>query len=308
MATEKQRGEKLNSNIAKSKKQFTGVLATRKRAINGEILDATAKANFVTSATARNKLYADIAEQYRILDKEVNAITVNGVTRSAEDFFNFAKEDLPAGALPTFGAFSQKYVDDIIGQISPSAVKKSVAMNAQIGGMMQNDIRVLRAAVSTTIAEGAVAGFTNPEMAVSMQARIAGKVGQFQFIDKAGRHISADNYFGMLNRTLNANASRESYITAATTEAGFDLYQIEGGVTGSSAINPSDPCDAWAGRIISMTGETKGYPTYDDALSAGVFHPACLHFLRAILPSEIPAAKVEEKKESKEADKVEAKS
>ena len=45
----------------------------------------------------------------------------------------------------------------------------------------------------------------------------------------------------------------------------------------------------------------KGYPTYDDAISDGVFHPNCVHFLRAVLPSEIEAAKIEQSMERKEA-------
>jgi hypothetical protein len=297
MATEREREEKLNKNIAGGKKKLSGVLATRKRSINGAISEYTAKDNFVTNAAVRNKLYSELAKEYKYLNESVSEWTIDGVNKSAKDFFGYAKEDLPKGALPTFGAFSQKYIDDIVGEINPAAVKSGVAINAQIGGMQQKDIRTLRAAVSTTLAEGAVEGLTNPQMADRMQKRIVGKVGQFQFIDKAGRNWSADNYFGMLNRTMHANAARESYIDAATKEAGFDLYQIEGGITGSSVENANDPCDQWAGRIVSMTGDTKGYPTYQDAIDAGVFHPNCVHFIRAIMPSEIPAAKKEQREE-----------
>lgn len=295
MATEKEREQKLKKNITDSKKDLSGVLATRKRSINGAISEATAKTSFITSSAQRNKLYRELGKEYAVLNESVSGWTVAGTTASSKDFFGFAKEDLPAGALPTFGAFSAKYLDDIIGEINPAAVKSGVAMNAQIGGMQQKDIRVLRAAVSTTLTEGAVEGLTNPQMAERMRNRIVGQVGQFQFIDSAGRNWSADNYFGMLNRTMHAEAARNSYIDAATTEAGFDLYQIEGGITGSSANNPNDPCDAWAGRIISMTGNTKGFPTYQDAKDAGVFHPRCSHFIRAILPSEIPGAKDKER-------------
>jgi hypothetical protein len=304
MATKKQREEQLKRNIASGKKKLSGVLSTRKRSVNGLITEFTSKRNFISNPAVRNKLYSELAKEYAVLNKEVNAWTVDGATKSASDFFGYAKDDLPKGALPTFGAFSEKYLDDIIGEINPAAVKSGVAMNAQIGGMQQADIRALRAATSTTLAEGAVTGATLPEMSVSIQARIQGTVGNFQFIDRSGRKWTADNYFSMLNQTLHANASRESYIDAATNEAGFDLYQIEGGVTGSSVENSADPCDAWAGRIVSMTGDTKGFPTYQDALDAGVFHPRCLHFIRAILPSEITEAKAQQKIEKKEAQDV----
>ena len=134
-----------------------------------------------------------------------------------------------------------------------------------------------------------------------MTAKVNKAAGQFTFIDKAGRQWKAENYFGMLNRTLHATAARQSYINEATTELGYDLYQIEGGVTGSSVEYPGDPCDNWAGRIISMTGNTKGYPTYADAVDAGVFHPNCTHFIRALLPSDMPEAKKEQAAERKKA-------
>jgi len=304
MATEKERDAKLNRNIKDSGKDLAGVLSARKRSISGTISEFTSRRNFMSNPAVRNKLYSELSKEYAVLNKDVSAWTVDGATKSSKDFFGYAREDLPKGSLPTFGAFSEKYLEDIIGEINPAAVKSSVAINAQINGMNQADVRVLRAAVSTTLSEGAVKGLTLPEMNVSMRARIAGKVGQFQFVDKAGRNWTADNYFSMLNQTMHANASRDSYINAATTEAGFDLYQIEGGVTGSSVENGNDPCDAWAGRIFSMTGNTKGYPTYQDALDAGVFHPRCVHFIRAILPSEIPAAKVQQKVEKKEGSNV----
>jgi len=281
------RDTQLEKSIAAGQSQINKVTKTGRRAIAGTIDEFTSKRNFISSATVRNQLYAELAAEYRILNSNVNDWVESNVDVTAKNFWNYAKDDLPKGAAAgTFGAFSAKYVEDIIGFINPATAGKQVAINAQIGGMLTNDIRTLRAAVSTTIAEGAVEGLTNPQMAARMQAKIANVNKSFQFIDRAGRRQSADNYFGTLNRTLHATTARESYIATATKEAGFDLYVIDGGVTGSSADNPDDPCDAWAGRIISMTGTTPGYDTYADAIAAGVFHPNCVHFVRVVTKEE----------------------
>lgn len=302
MATERQRAKKLDKNIAKGKRDVTKVIAKAKRSVSGAVSEYVSQPNFISNAAVRNKLYTEIAAEYKKFNSDISEWTVKGGKQSAKDFFGYAKDDVPKGAIgATFGQFSTKYVEDVIAQINPSAIGSQVAINSHIGGMRDNDIRALRAAVSTTVAEGAVEGLTNPQMAERMLKKASDAAGQFTFIDKSGRRWSADNYFGMLNRTLHSTAARQSYIDAATKEAGFDLYQIEGGVTGSSVDNPEDPCDMWAGRIISMTGETKGYPTYQDAVSAGVFHPMCVHFVRAIMPSEIPDAKKEQREERKEA-------
>ena len=50
MATERQREQKLNKNIADSKKKLSGIIDTRKRAVDGTISKATEKNNFVSNA------------------------------------------------------------------------------------------------------------------------------------------------------------------------------------------------------------------------------------------------------------------
>ena len=292
MAKNPKRAKQLDKDIASGQRRISTIARTGNRAIAGTVEEFTKKRNFMTNAGTRNRLYAELAAEYRVLNSNVNDWVRSEVDVTAKNFFNYAKEDLPKGSVSgTFGSFSDKYVEDIIGLINPATVGKQVAINAQLGGMLTQDIRALRAAVSTTIAEGAVEGLTNAQMASRMQAKVSKAVGKFQFVDKAGRRQTADTYFGTLNRTLHATTARESYIDASTKEAGFDLYMIDGGVTGSSADNPEDPCDQWANRVVSMTGNTQGYDTYADAVAAGVFHPNCVHFVRVVMKSEAEAIK-----------------
>ena len=308
-AEEAKRDQTIERNIKKGAAEIGVVLKDGKRSINGVVSEFAKTKNFATSAAVRSSMYAELAAEYQKLGLKIDDWTINNVERTAEDFWKYAKGDLPESALitaplKTFGSFSTKYVADIIGKINPSTMSKQVAVNSAVSGMFAEDVRVLRAAVSTTMAEAAVEGLTNPQMAERMTKKVVDAAGEFRFIDRGGRKWSADAYFGMLNRTLHTTAARDSYIDTATNEAGFDLYTIAGGVTGSSADNPNDPCDMWAGRIFSMTGKTDGYPTYDEALAAGVFHPNCVHFIRVVLPSEIEAFKAEEKIERKVATEI----
>lgn len=299
---ERRRAERLDANISKGEKEVREIIRRHDKIVKGTIAESTGKRNFASNASVREKLYKQLEVEYRKLDQDIKAWTINSANKTARDYWNYAHDDLPAGSIGgTFGTFSSKYVSDIVEQINPGTISAQAAVNARIGGMYQADIRALRAAVSTTIAEGAVEGLTYSEMSNRMIDKILKTRPGFQFVDAGGRKWSADNYFGMLNRTLHANVARQSYMAAASSEAGFDLYQIEGGVTGSSIANPGDPCDDWAGEIISLTGKTEGYKTYQDALDDGVFHPNCVHFIRAVLPSEVAAAKQERATERKEA-------
>ncbi len=325
---EAKRDNTIERNVKKGAAEIGVVLKDGKRSVSGVISEFAKTKNFATSASVRASMYAELAAEYQKLGLKIDDWTINNVNRTAEDFWKYAKGDLPESALTTaslktFGSFSEKYVTDIIGKINPSTMSTLIAKNAKVidpkiaktaaeglalnpavSGMFAEDVRVLRAAVSTTMAEAAVEGLTNPQMAERMTKKVVDAAGEFRFIDRGGRKWSADAYFGMLNRTLHTTAARDAYIDTATNEAGFDLYTIAGGVTGSSADNPNDPCDMWAGRIFSMTGKTDGYPAYDEALAAGVFHPNCVHFIRVVLPSEIEAFKAEEKIERKVATEI----
>lgn len=66
-------------------------------------------------------------------------------------------------------------------------------------------------------------------------------------------------------------AIRESAITRNR-----DLAQI-------SDNGATDSCASFENMVISMTGATKGYPTYDQLKATGmIFHPNCRHTCRPL--------------------------
>jgi hypothetical protein len=122
--------------------------------------------------------------------------------------------------------------------------------------------------------EASLTGMTAREIQKGMRDRLMGTVEgaglpAWKFIDKGGRKWTNGNYLNMLTRTTTARVARESY-TDALVDEGFDLATIEGGG------NPCPVCEAWRGRVISLTGKTPDYPTLADAEAAGVFHPNCV--------------------------------
>ena len=278
MSTQKQRREQLKKDTVNGQKELDGILATRKRAVKGAVTQAAGSKGFATNANVRNKLYSELAGEYKTLNTSINKWTVDSIDDTAKTWWGYAKEDMPNGTAQTFGAFSEKHIQDITSKINPSTITEKVAVNANIGGMLQNDIRTVQAAVSTTLAEGSVAGYTYPQMATIMKAKVIEATGSFTFIDAAGRHRTADSYFAMLNRTLHSTAARDTYNTMQT-DAGLDLVRVEG-----SSSDPDSPCIPWEGKILSLTGETKGYPTIAYAESTGLFHPNCIHTTSVYIP------------------------
>lgn len=41
-------------------------------------------------------------------------------------------------------------------------------------------------------------------------------------------------------------------------------------------------CASWEGTLLSVSGKTKGLPTYEQAKAGGCFHPNCAHTLEAV--------------------------
>jgi hypothetical protein len=96
----------------------------------------------------------------------------------------------------------------------------------------------------------------------------AGNDSAFRFVDSRGQSWENARYLQMLTRTTQARVHRESFNDVLTAN-GDDLARI---------VPQGDncpTCQAWAGLIISVSGTNEKYPSYDDALESGLFHPNC---------------------------------
>lgn len=92
------------------------------------------------------------------------------------------------------------------------------------------------------------------------------------FTDKAGRKWDMSTYIEMCLRTNTAHAAIQGQLDAQT-RLGFDLVKV-------STIGVTCPiCSKFQGVILSISGNTVGYMTVDQARNSGLFHPNCKHAL-----------------------------
>lgn len=94
--------------------------------------------------------------------------------------------------------------------------------------------------------------------------------GITSFIDKAGRSWDMETYAEMATLTAIERATREGYLDTMQ-EFDYDLAQI------SDHYGACPICEAWQGVVVSVSGNTPGYPSLAEAEGAGVFHPRCMH-------------------------------
>lgn len=101
------------------------------------------------------------------------------------------------------------------------------------------------------------------------------------------RNLSLKAYAKSLARQTLIN-SRASAVIKRAMERGHDLVQI------STHSNPSPMCQPWSGKIVSISGTSKDYPSLQEALfkgkyqkGGGIFWRWCRHSLTVYIESDI---------------------
>lgn len=101
------------------------------------------------------------------------------------------------------------------------------------------------------------------------------------FVDKAGRHWGIAEYAEMATRTGMMNAALAGYTQEALNH-GEDLVII------SDHADECPLCTPWERKVLSLTGAQRYHPDCQgvlaDALTAGLFHPNCLHSMTVYVP------------------------
>ena len=90
------------------------------------------------------------------------------------------------------------------------------------------------------------------------------------FRDRSGRARNMRTYTEMVARTTTQQAHTEGTLNRLS-EQDHDLIIV------SRHRGACPLCTPWEGKILSISGKTKGYPTFEEAKAAGLMHPNCRH-------------------------------
>lgn len=161
-------------------------------------------------------------------------------------------------------------VDDTIGSFGDAINTVARKADLLLG-------KVARETYTQTLATGLVAGEARKQTSALIKSLLESQ-GLAALTDKSGKNWSLDAYAEMLVRTKAVEVRNRGMVNRMV-EQGYDLVQV------SDHFGECAKCQPWEGRILSATGETKGYPTVAEAEAAGLFHPNCRHALNALIPS-----------------------
>lgn len=164
--------------------------------------------------------------------------------------------------------------------LADDAYLKFGNLRAQIQRSAQETVQLAK---QTKIREQLAAG-----QALGLDARdIAGEVektikdqGVVGLITRSGSQLQVDDYAQMLTETMLANSARDGTKNVAL-EFGFDLVRV----TTHGSDHPE--CAKFEGKVLSLSGDTPGVWSIEQATDEGLFHPRCKHNYFVVDPLQV---------------------
>lgn len=262
---------------ASAEAKLVASLQAGKAKVQSLIKGDAADPKMATSEEARKGLYDGVLRMYEALTGGLAGALNEAYNETAQKAAVQAAKQIGEDALEV--KFSKARLDNVLQIIHSGSVTDFCAVLTHKMG--EQVVTALRAAVMEVLRRQAVEGLSAAEANKELQAawaRVANDANTYKFVDRGGRVWENARYFQMLVRTNSWRIWREIYLDTIAS-MGEDLVRI----SSDSGPEQCKVCKAWEGRILSVSGKDKRFPSYQDARAAGVFHPNCTHRLQAVL-------------------------
>ena len=241
------------------------------REVRGELALLADELNLTGSAADRDKAYQMIQKKMARLSRRLDALM---------DAQNHLAGKTAAKSAEEMTGLEVKYsaarANAIIELVTPAQGENLAAVFTQ--NMAANSIRALQEATVAVMREQAVAGGTMKEMKKALGERWQKAISAPPVFTDAGGHTwDTGAYLQMNIRTNTMRVYNDCLVDDVARTTGSDLVRVSTG---------GDPmcrlCAPWEGVILSVSGKTKGFPTYEQARQAGCFHPNCVHTIETV--------------------------
>jgi len=149
-----------------------------------------------------------------------------------------------------------------------------------ITGISRSAKRLLGASVRDTITQNIAKGITGGDALQEIKKQVISTLatdGLSALTDRSGKQWSLETYAEMVIRTKAVEARNRGMVNQVA-KYGYDLVQV------SEHGGSCDACSEWEGEILSLSGDTEGYSTLQEAQDGGLFHPNCRHAINTIVP------------------------
>lgn len=218
----------------------------------------------------RDKLYALIDGEYAKLEIGLRSwskeLVGDGVKAGFEEAMA-ALKDVDGAKLTKFDKGLAEQVFEIISPGNESQLAGVLTKK-----MRDTDLANLRMAQRDTERQAILEGWDSGRKARELKMRwgeLAGGMEEAKFTDASGRTWDTDDYVKLLTRTTAERTRREGYMEGLAKN-GDDLVKVV-----AANGEACETCADWDGRILSISGADTRFPSYQDAVDDGMFHPNC---------------------------------
>ena len=263
------------------------------REIKKEVAYLTTRLDLAANADNREKVIRAVEVQINRLYKRLDNLDKSQLLYSSKVAHADAKDITHSGE--SVLRYDPKYANELVKLIREQGGGSMAATFTR--EMARTAVTKLRNVVVAAFTEHALAGGSTRELHNAIRDGWNAAVGNernFRFVDRRGREWDTNTYIQMNVRTNSMKMYNEQIVRDFAKANDSDLVRISR--DGRTDQHSCDACKFWAGRIVSITGKTKGFPTIADAEEAGMFHPNCIHTLEPI-SEEFDDEEIAEQKE-----------
>ena len=229
------------------------------------ILKALLKGNQTEYLKSIEKNIKEILAQ---LEKGSNEWCKKSIPRLYLEGTKIAEKELKAMGITDFKAGFGAIHQTAVQALAQSSLTRLEPIGSVIGRRVADIFRDLQ----LEAAKGQVVGYNTWVKTAQIYRSQLAEHGITGFVDRSGRKWNMAPYTKMVGRTVameaNVAGTANRYL-----ENGYDLVEV------TKHSKPCDKCKPFEGKILSLTGKTKGYTTLAEARSKGLFHPNCRHDL-----------------------------
>lgn len=237
----------------------------------GRIVSAAARdKGLKLTGRNRDKLYALIDGEYAKLEIGLRSWSKELVGEGVKAGFEEAMAALGDVDGAKLTKFDKKLAEQVFELISPG--NESQLAGVLTRKMSETDLTNLRRAQRDTERQAILEGWDSGRKARELKMRwgeMAGGMEEAKFVDASGRTWDTDAYVDMLVNTTAERTRREGYMEGLAKN-GDDLVKV---VAADGEM--CDVCAEWDGKILSISGADSRFPSYQDAVDEGMFHPNC---------------------------------
>jgi hypothetical protein len=281
----------LSRQIKFGQAEMSKILLAARESIESRITTLS-KSRKLLRKRERERMYRGIGSIYEELDGEISRWADELAVRTGDAVGKETFNDI--GQRAGLTKFSREHAQEWMSIVNPNnpallgasqTARKPTLGASQTARMSVGDVSQLRSATLDVFRKSAISGMTQAAIYRELRDKFdnlaGGGLNSWQFISRDGKKWKNSNYFNMLTRTVSTTVAREASADAIV-DTGNDLATIEGGG------DPCPVCSNWRGVIVSVTGNDTRFPSKQQAIDSGVWHPNCVCMLRYVDPDAFP--------------------